>query len=370
MAAKLNREDVSLGALVAGRTPTDTSTTMPAPTGLVSRAVDWEVLPSGASGQVLTTNADGSIAWAAASGGMTNPMTTAGDTIVAGASGTPARLAIGSTNQVLTVVSGAPAWAAAAGGLTVGTSTIANGTNNGVLYGNGTDVLMQASNFTFSGTALVVSSATISCPQGTGAERFGASSSTVGSYSTALGASAYAGATGAIALGAYSAANFANSIALGAGAGAPAANTMAIGSTGYYLNTIFACGGSSGLTLNLQGLSSTSTERPCGIVSSSFNVNTDASWTGNLLLYAGDYTSSNAGKRLGVQIQSNGSAALVGFYGATPVVQPPAGTGSTTVGGSGGSTVTSGSTFTGGGTAAYTINDLVTALKALGLLAP
>lgn len=62
MAAKFNREDVTLGALVAGRIPTN-STSTPVPTGLVSRAVDWEVLPSGASGQVLTTNADGSIGW-------------------------------------------------------------------------------------------------------------------------------------------------------------------------------------------------------------------------------------------------------------------------------------------------------------------
>jgi hypothetical protein len=50
------------------------------------------------------------------SGGLTNPMTTAGDVIVGGAAGAPARLAVGSSGQVLTVVSGAPAWAAAGGG--------------------------------------------------------------------------------------------------------------------------------------------------------------------------------------------------------------------------------------------------------------
>jgi len=38
------------------------------------------------------------------SSGMTNPMTTAGDTIYGGASGTPTRLAIGSTGNVLTVI--------------------------------------------------------------------------------------------------------------------------------------------------------------------------------------------------------------------------------------------------------------------------
>lgn len=50
------------------------------------------------------------------SGGMTNPMTTAGDTIYGGASGTPTRLAIGSTGNVLTVSGGNPVWAAPAGG--------------------------------------------------------------------------------------------------------------------------------------------------------------------------------------------------------------------------------------------------------------
>lgn len=49
-------------------------------------------------------------------GGMSNPMTTAGDLVVGGVDGAPGRLGIGSTGQVLTVVSGAPAWAAASGG--------------------------------------------------------------------------------------------------------------------------------------------------------------------------------------------------------------------------------------------------------------
>ena len=49
-------------------------------------------------------------------GGMTNPMTAAGDLIVGGTGGAPERLAVGSEGQVLTVVSGAPAWASGAGG--------------------------------------------------------------------------------------------------------------------------------------------------------------------------------------------------------------------------------------------------------------
>jgi hypothetical protein len=56
-------------------------------------------------------------AWVAiGGGGMTNPMTTSGDTIYGGASGTPTRLGIGSTGQVLTVAGGVPTWAASGGG--------------------------------------------------------------------------------------------------------------------------------------------------------------------------------------------------------------------------------------------------------------
>jgi len=48
--------------------------------------------------------------------GMTNPMTTTGDTIYASSGSTPARLGIGSTGQVLTVAGGIPSWATPAGG--------------------------------------------------------------------------------------------------------------------------------------------------------------------------------------------------------------------------------------------------------------
>jgi len=50
--------------------------------------------------------------------GMTNPMTTTGDTIYSSSGSTPARLAIGSTGQVLTVAGGVPTWATPAGGAT------------------------------------------------------------------------------------------------------------------------------------------------------------------------------------------------------------------------------------------------------------
>lgn len=48
--------------------------------------------------------------WTISSGGMTNPMTTLGDIIYGGASGTPTRLGIGTNGYVLQVQSGNPAW--------------------------------------------------------------------------------------------------------------------------------------------------------------------------------------------------------------------------------------------------------------------
>ena len=48
--------------------------------------------------------------------GMTNPMTTTGDTIYSSSGSTPARLGIGSTGQVLTVAGGVPTWSAPGGG--------------------------------------------------------------------------------------------------------------------------------------------------------------------------------------------------------------------------------------------------------------
>jgi hypothetical protein len=75
-------------------------------------------LKGGTTGQVLkkATNTDMDFVWSADSAGMTNPMTTTGDTIYSSSGSTPARLGIGSTGQVLTVAGGVPSWATPSAG--------------------------------------------------------------------------------------------------------------------------------------------------------------------------------------------------------------------------------------------------------------
>jgi hypothetical protein len=67
----------------------------------------------GTTNQVLAknSNTDMDFKWVSDATGMTNPMTTTGDTIYSSSGSTPARLGIGSTGQVLTVAAGIPSWA-------------------------------------------------------------------------------------------------------------------------------------------------------------------------------------------------------------------------------------------------------------------
>jgi len=68
-------------------------------------------------GQLYFTSASAAIFFdISQSTGMTNPMTTTGDTIYSSSGSTPARLGIGSTGQILTVTGGVPVWATPAGG--------------------------------------------------------------------------------------------------------------------------------------------------------------------------------------------------------------------------------------------------------------
>ena len=78
--------------------------------------------------------------------GMTNPMTTTGDTIYSSSGSTPARLAIGSTGNVLTVAGGVPTWAAPAsgGGMTLLSTTTLSGATTTIssISGSHTDLFI------------------------------------------------------------------------------------------------------------------------------------------------------------------------------------------------------------------------------------
>jgi hypothetical protein len=95
-------------------------------TGMVTDAPDWQrviVSPGGAP-----------------VGGLTNPMTTKGDIIVGGTSGTPARLGVGGSTTFLGVTSGTPAWKTPSSG-GAGTCVVLQGiaySNNGGLGASAT----------------------------------------------------------------------------------------------------------------------------------------------------------------------------------------------------------------------------------------
>ena len=74
-------------------------------------------------------------------------LTTTGDTFYASSGGTPARLGIGSTSQVLTVSGGVPAWATPAGGGKVLQVVSAN---------YGTEVTTTSSSFVDTGLSLAI----------------------------------------------------------------------------------------------------------------------------------------------------------------------------------------------------------------------
>jgi hypothetical protein len=116
----------------------------------LGQAIDTSLmdLEGGTTGQVLkkNSNTDMDFIWAADSAGMTNPLTTTGDTIYSSSGTTPARLGIGSTGQVLTVAAGIPSWATPAGAAFVGclatisgSQTISNATQTKKTF-TGTDV--------------------------------------------------------------------------------------------------------------------------------------------------------------------------------------------------------------------------------------
>jgi hypothetical protein len=142
-------------------TSTDLVTDLPADFEVFGQAVDTSLadLKGGTTGQVLkkNSNTDMDFVWSADSAGMTNPMTTTGDTIYSSSGSTPARLGIGSTGQVLTVSGGVPTWAAAGSGKTWSllSTTSMSGSSSITVSGisNVEDILVLVVNSTTSGTS-------------------------------------------------------------------------------------------------------------------------------------------------------------------------------------------------------------------------
>jgi len=138
-------------------TATDLVTDLPADFEVFGQAVDTSLadLKGGTTGQILAknSNTDMDFVWSAA--GMTNPMTTTGDTIYSSSGSTPARLGIGSTGQVLTVSGGVPSWATPSSG---SLTQLATGTFSGSsvsltsISGSYRDLRLVTQNLFFSAT--------------------------------------------------------------------------------------------------------------------------------------------------------------------------------------------------------------------------
>jgi hypothetical protein len=155
--------------------PTDLVTNLPADFEVFGQAVDTDFadLLGGTTGQVLskTSNTDLDFTWVSDATGMTNPMTTTGDSIYSSSGSTPARLGIGSAGQVLTVASGLPSWATpAAGGFTFTTWTptftnisVGNGSYT-ARYGTSGKFTHFEINFVLGSTSTVSNGAKFSLP--------------------------------------------------------------------------------------------------------------------------------------------------------------------------------------------------------------
>jgi hypothetical protein len=130
-----------------------------------SSATTYASTSAGTAGQVLTVNGTANgYTWTTP---LANPMTTAGDIIIGGASGSPTRLAIGSNNFVLTSNGTTAVWAAAAAGYlapTLGSTSIASGATvsnvNGLTI-NSTTIPTSATLLTSGGALGTPSSGTL-----------------------------------------------------------------------------------------------------------------------------------------------------------------------------------------------------------------
>jgi hypothetical protein len=121
-----------------------------------SSALAAGTLPIAAGGTGATT--------AAAAFNALDPMTTTGDMIYASGTNTAARLAVGTTGQVLTVAGGIPSWAAA-----TATASVVNATNGLVVNSNTVSAsysIPSGSSATSAGPMTVASGVVVTVPSG------------------------------------------------------------------------------------------------------------------------------------------------------------------------------------------------------------
>ena len=117
--------------------------------------------------------------------GMTNPMTTTGDTIYSSSGSTPARLGIGSTGDVLTVAGGVPSWAAPAGGggMTLLSTTTLSGATTTISVASGynyiTGVVTGVTNNTANGRVYIAPNGTTNLSNATGTARYNGAAASV-----------------------------------------------------------------------------------------------------------------------------------------------------------------------------------------------
>jgi hypothetical protein len=143
-------------------------------------------LPLGTAGQVLKVNSGATAPeWATDASGMTNPMTTTGDTIYSSSGSTPARLGIGSTGDVLTVAGGVPSWAAPAsgGGMTLLSTTTLSGASTSISVTGGYNyivgIVTGVTNNTNNGRLYIAPNGVTNLSSATGTARYAGAAATV-----------------------------------------------------------------------------------------------------------------------------------------------------------------------------------------------